>query len=72
MTPNATHLSILVGRLSLAETERDIEGQCRALLEIQRFANRLATTANKRAWIAADQKRTEQTAAFDQRQKERA
>ena len=61
MTPNATHLSILVGRLSLAETERDIEGQCRALEDILRFITPLKRTATARAWNA-----------FDQRQKERA
>ena len=61
MTPSATHLSILVGRLSLAETERDIEGQCRALDAILRFITPLKRAATQRAWTA-----------FDQRQKERA
>ena len=60
MTPNATHLSILVGRLSLAEAERDIEGQVRAWDALLAFSKANRRIANDRAWTAYDQRRKEQ------------
>jgi len=59
MTPNATHLSILVGRLSLAESTRDIEGQVRAWTALHEFIAPNKRAATERAWTAYDMRRKE-------------
>jgi len=59
MTPNANHLRILAGRLSLAETEQDIEAQCRAWQALHDFIAPRKKTTTARAWSAYDHRRKE-------------
>ena len=72
MTPNCIHLSILVSRLSLAESTDDYESQCRALDAIKSFIAPLKRTATERACAAADLSIGRMTAAHVARTKERA